>query len=147
MSIFGELQQLITQITESFGVSSLFGFAVTAFVSRRVGNAIEKIVKSWVSSINISNILKRYSDLRTFSENKRPPNNANKLLFLFLPPKARESVPGDLEEEFNEIILPRFGHRYARSWYWFQVLRSIAYYNGLTARIITIVETLRKSRS
>jgi len=54
-----------------------------------------------------------------------PPTRAEFLLYLVLDSVERECVPGDLAEEFNEIVLPRFGLRRARLWYWSQVLRSL----------------------
>ena len=54
-----------------------------------------------------------------------PPQIGEKLLYLFLDKKSRESLPGDLQEEFETTIVPKFGVRYARFWYWWQVLRSI----------------------
>jgi len=55
----------------------------------------------------------------------KPYRFAEKMLYLFLPKKQREHVPGDLEEEFTTIILPKFGPRFAMRWYWFQVIRTI----------------------
>ncbi len=45
------------------------------------------------------------------------------LLFI-LPKKLRETLPGDLAEEFNENIV-RMGRRMACIWYWWQVFRSV----------------------
>ena len=50
---------------------------------------------------------------------------AEYILYLVLPKKDRESVPGDLAEEYETVILPRFGPRRAKWWYWKQVLFSI----------------------
>ncbi|MBF0371479.1 MAG: hypothetical protein HQL52_18720 [Magnetococcales bacterium] len=46
------------------------------------------------------------------------------LLVLFLPKKERQTVPGDLEEEFY-LVVGEFGAKKARFWYWKQVLTSI----------------------
>ena len=54
-----------------------------------------------------------------------PSRLAEMLLYLMLPKHFREHLPGDLEEEFTTIILPKFGARYAKLWYWWQVIRSI----------------------
>jgi len=54
-----------------------------------------------------------------------PPKTGEKILYLFLSKDARKHIPGDLEEEFTAIILPKFGARYARIWYWKQVFSSI----------------------
>lgn len=90
-----------------------------------------------------------------FSNSERPraePSRlAEKLLYLFLPKEQREHVPGDLEEEFTTIILPKFGPRFARFWYWWQVIRSIIFvsrfvrlltYAGGATGIVKSVEML-----
>lgn len=66
----------------------------------------------------------------------RPHRFAEKMLYLFLPKGQREHIPGDLEEEFKEVILPKFGRSYAQFWYWSQVLRSIVASNKWAARFI-----------
>ncbi len=53
------------------------------------------------------------------------PREAEMLLHLFLPRSMREYAIGDLEEEFRTIVLPKFGPRFARRWYWLQVARSV----------------------
>ena len=47
------------------------------------------------------------------------------LLRLLLRGKAREFVVGDIDEEFLEHVVPTFGIRDARRWYWSQVFNSI----------------------
>jgi hypothetical protein len=54
-----------------------------------------------------------------------PPRWAECLLYLLLEKRARDHLPGDLEEEFRTVMRPKFGERYARRWYCFQVLRSL----------------------
>lgn len=54
-----------------------------------------------------------------------PPACAEKLLYLFLPNRMRKPLIGDLEEEFRTEIAPKFGARFARVWYWKQVLSSL----------------------
>src|SRR5262249_12728136 len=46
-------------------------------------------------------------------------------LLLLIPKKDRENLVGDLEEEFLTILLPRYGARRARIWYWEQVILSL----------------------
>ncbi len=53
------------------------------------------------------------------------PKSAEKLLYFILPKSAREHLPGDLEEEYRTKILPKFGPRYAKIWYWKQAVGSI----------------------
>ena len=54
-----------------------------------------------------------------------PPQHAEYLLYFCLPASQRECLPGDLYEEYNQEILPRFGEARANWWYWGQVARSI----------------------
>lgn len=63
----------------------------------------------------------------SFHEVRRemPPLRAQKLLHFLLPKNLRESLIGDLEEEYRTVIFPKFGGRYARAWYWKQVATSI----------------------
>ena len=53
-----------------------------------------------------------------------PPGYAERLMYLVLPAEQRECVPGDLEEEFRTIVVPKFGLKYARIWHWWQSIRS-----------------------
>jgi hypothetical protein len=54
-----------------------------------------------------------------------PPKFADYLLYFFLSKHDRENIPGDLAEEYETIILPDFGLRAAKVWYWKQVICSI----------------------
>jgi hypothetical protein len=67
--------------------------------------------------------------------NPRPPRIAECILYIILPKPYTEYLPGDLEEEFRTVILPKLGHRGAELWYYAQVIRSIL---PLAARIIKI---------
>lgn len=55
------------------------------------------------------------------SEQAQPPRWAERLLLLLLEPKDRESVSGDLLEEYREVIQPARGSRAADLWYARQV--------------------------
>ena len=55
-----------------------------------------------------------------------PPKVAELILYFMLPKELRESLPGNLEEEYRTIILPKFGKRAASIWYWKQVFASAA---------------------
>jgi hypothetical protein len=59
------------------------------------------------------------------------PLSASFVLAVFLSKADRETIPGDLDEEFETTILPKFGSRRARFWYWAQVIRTIAWRNPL----------------
>ena len=52
----------------------------------------------------------------------RPPRLAEGLLRLLLPARDRESVSGDLLEEYRESIYPKRGRRRADAWFVAQVL-------------------------
>ena len=54
-----------------------------------------------------------------------PPKWGEYLLYFFLPKKDREHIPGDLAEEYNTILVPKFGLASARRWYWKQVFTSV----------------------
>jgi hypothetical protein len=58
-------------------------------------------------------------------ETTPPPKAAEKFLYFLLPRRVRENIPGDLEEEYRTIILPKFGPGYAKRWYWMQVVNSL----------------------
>jgi len=64
------------------------------------------------------------------------PRVAEYLVFLVLPKKDRESVQGDLEEEYYTTILPKFGSGKAKLWYWKQVVWSIWPIVSMQVRII-----------
>ena len=65
------------------------------------------------------------SGLPTEAQSSSVPKLGEFFLYLCLTKKERDSLPGDLEEELTTVIVPKFGPRYARSWYWGQVGRSI----------------------
>jgi hypothetical protein len=62
---------------------------------------------------------------------KKPSTSATFLLYLFLPKDDRETLLGDLDEEFATVILPKFGPFRAWLWYWVQTLSAVAYRNAL----------------
>jgi hypothetical protein len=53
----------------------------------------------------------------------KPPAGAEYFLLL-LPRKYRESLLGDLEEEYRSMVLPRYGPFWAKVYYWVQVFSS-----------------------
>jgi hypothetical protein len=55
------------------------------------------------------------------SEQVRPPRWAEGVLLLLLEPKHRDSVSGDLLEEYREVVQPARGSRGADLWYVRQV--------------------------
>jgi hypothetical protein len=75
--------------------------------------------------------LRRSAGSRQKTRSVGPPERASYLLYLFLVRADRQTIPGDLEEEFTLIILPRFGPRRARIWFWSQTIKTIAFRNLL----------------
>lgn len=63
--------------------------------------------------------------------NLRPSSLATYLLYLLLSKQDRETIPGDLEEEFTKFILPKFGAHRAWLWYWVQTVLAIGLRNPL----------------
>jgi hypothetical protein len=61
---------------------------------------------------------------RGFGELRSVPHAA-RFILLLIPRRHREHLIGDLEEEFSSVVLPEYGLRKARLWYWSQVLTSI----------------------
>jgi len=59
----------------------------------------------------------------------QPPRWAEHLLRAFLEPRNRETIAGDLLEEYREVVLPERGRFRARLWYVRQVL---SFCDGLT---------------
>ena len=53
-------------------------------------------------------------------ETVAPPKLAT-LLVLLIPKKNREHILGDLDEEYRTVLVPRYGLRTAKLWYWWQV--------------------------
>jgi hypothetical protein len=69
-------------------------------------------------------VAQRHTDAITTPFGETPPKCATYLLYLFLSKHDRENIPGDLAEEYETIILPEFGVRKAKLWYWKQVICS-----------------------
>jgi hypothetical protein len=75
-----------------------------------------------------------------------PPAPAEKLLLLVLTPAQIDPVLGDLAEQF-QFLSERFDSNFARSWYWWQVLRSVFHLAGLRmAKWVSLGELLRLIR-
>jgi len=55
---------------------------------------------------------------------RRPPLNAEFLLYLFMAPQHCNALVGDLEERYN-TIRKKFGARRANLWFWAQAIRSV----------------------
>jgi hypothetical protein len=71
-----------------------------------------------------------------------PPRLARGLLLLSLPASERESIPGDLEEEFAILLASGTSVAAARAWYWRQARRSAAPLLGTCWRRAEIQENV-----
>jgi hypothetical protein len=66
--------------------------------------------------------------LEQVPEAQDPPQGAERLLLFLLPHKKGQALIGDLREEFADFVLPEYGLRTAKLWFWSQALRSIGRY-------------------
>lgn len=55
-----------------------------------------------------------------------PPKLGEKALLLLLPRRSGQALVGDLREEWTSFVLPQYGLRFARRWFWVQAIRSLA---------------------
>jgi hypothetical protein len=75
--------------------------------------------------LRIHRVLRRLeSRTRPVSSSTTPPRAA-KFVLLLVPKQHREHLIGDLEEEYVTIVLPEYGVKRARLWYWWQVTVSV----------------------
>jgi len=70
-------------------------------------------------------ILRRHADRA--NKTGSPPLTAQYLLLL-VPPKYRENLVGDLEEEYWTRLSPAYGRRWAALWYWWQVVAAFGHF-------------------
>lgn len=54
----------------------------------------------------------------------KPPSRAEFILQLFLPMADRRAMIGDLAEEYCDYVVPKYGCKKAKLWYWTQVVKS-----------------------
>jgi hypothetical protein len=66
---------------------------------------------------------------------------ARGLLLLSLPAAERESIPGDLDEEFTSLVATGASVAAARAWYWRQVWRSVTPLLSIRWRRAEVQET------
>src|SRR5712692_8684792 len=78
---------------------------------------------------------------------EHPPRWAERLLTLALDPRHRESVTGDLLEEYREVILPARGPRRADRWYvrqvagfWWRLIGVLGLLAGATHAWRTLID-------
>ncbi len=73
-------------------------------------------------------------------QSRRQPVGASKLLYTFLPARDRDYTIGDLDETYTSVNA-RFGADFAWRWYWYQAIRTLAWY-PLHAVVIWIRDAL-----
>ena len=54
-----------------------------------------------------------------------PPRGAHLLMYWMLPSKTREELIGDALEIYQEKMIPTFGLKAAKRWFWWEAMRSI----------------------
>jgi hypothetical protein len=109
---------------------------------RKSLNEINEILKAMGLSLG----MRVDSDGRLYSPDaETPPKKAEYLLYYLLTKPDRESIPGDLEEEYRTIIVPKFGPQYARIWYWKQVILSVWPIIGSRLRRIVTIGGIAKA--
>jgi hypothetical protein len=69
--------------------------------------AIREVVAKFLGTSNVSEV---------------GPPLAPKFLMLLIPPKNREAIIGDLEEEYRTILLREYGKRLANFYYWWHAI-------------------------
>jgi hypothetical protein len=84
-----------------------------------------------------------HSRKQTFAQCNRTPRFAQFALLL-IPKCSREHLIGDLEEEFQTIVLPEYGSFWARCWYFEQVAIAIGCYVWPTIKKILGLSVLYK---
>lgn len=102
------------------------------FISKKTGQylvaRIDGIVLMWYDGDFL-----RYTLAESRSYHRNPvalcnatsPSRVGKLLLLLIPKKNREHLLGDLEQEYQTILLPKYGLRAARRCYWWHVCISL----------------------
>jgi hypothetical protein len=92
-----------------------------------------------IRSIRFDNALKLARALALAAardELPNPPSGACFLLDVFLAKADRAVLAGDLREEFTTSILPKYGTKRARLWFWTQTVRTIATRNPVCRWIL-----------
>jgi hypothetical protein len=73
-----------------------------------------------LAQVRISEVIKKYTKPPT------APRGACFLLDLLLAKADRDTIRGDIEEEFATTVLAKYGDRRARLWFWAETARVIA---------------------
>ena len=111
-------------------IAALMSAGISNFLVRSIIASAGMVMSTGVMFIGCERIFNSVR-LALKSSSARRPNFASFLLYLLLNKSDRETIPGDLDEEFTTVILPAFGPGRAWLWYWVQAIRTIAYRNIL----------------
>jgi hypothetical protein len=73
----------------------------------------------------VESILRKLESATRSGKLPSSPPAAAKFILLLIPKRHREHLIGDLEEEYTMMLLPEYGVKRARLWYWWQVAISV----------------------
>lgn len=59
------------------------------------------------------------------NKNNLPSKRAELFLYFLIPREKRDVIIGDLVETYNTIMIPKFGVKKARFWFWFQTVLNV----------------------
>ena len=76
--------------------------------------------------------------------NTRPPLWMEKLLYMFVEARDRDTIAGDLLEEYREVVLPARGRLRAQTWYLRQV---ISFIDGVRLGLLVAASLGRELRT
>jgi len=75
----------------------------------------------------LRNFLGRLLTRSTTTETAGPPPRTAQYLLFLVPPKYRDNLVGDLEEEY-QTLLPTYGRQWTDRWYWWQVVAAFGHF-------------------
>ena len=82
---------------------------------------------------------------RTVPSALPPPFLAEYVLYVALPRREREPFLGDLKEDFETNVVPKFGPLLARAWYWYKTILCVRMYtceNAIEPLLRRVIEPL-----
>jgi hypothetical protein len=124
-------ETLITQQGWELNKAIIFGNSIVDPMAR----------VSFVRRVKILHAMKLW---RAAVEQQDAPPRFARFVFLLIPKRNREHLVGDLEEEFNIVVLPQYGSFLARCWYFEQVMLAVGFYLWPTIKKILGLSVLYK---